>query len=100
MVPGTPYEEILKAFCRAGCHRFTGLSAEAWVAQRLASHRRPTGVSEQSLGSRWIRIGGRRTSDGGVVSLRTAITDTEPTEGARGEATAAPRAARPAQGRF
>jgi two-component system, sensor histidine kinase and response regulator len=75
LIPGVAYEEILHEFCRNGGHRQSGLSAEDWVADRLAAHRRGQGVYEQQLAGRWIRIGDFPTSDGGVVSLRTDITD-------------------------
>ena len=72
---GVKYEEILRAFCRDGGHLYSGLSAEDWIAQRLDAHRRRRGVTEQELADRWIRIGDFPTSDGGVVSLRTDITE-------------------------
>ena len=75
MIPGVAYEEILREFCRQGGHRESGQGADVWVAQRLAAHRRGQGVYEQQLAGRWIRIGDFPTSDGGVVSLRTDITE-------------------------
>jgi PAS domain S-box-containing protein len=74
MTPGTPYREILEAFCESGGHAHTGLTAAAWVAGRLEAHRNPGPPVEQWLADRWVRIGDRRTSDGGVVSLRTDVT--------------------------
>ncbi len=74
MVPGTPYEDILRAFTESGVHELTGISAAEWIAGRLASHRNPGKPSFQRLADRWIRIGDHRTSEGGVVSLRTDIT--------------------------
>jgi len=72
---GVKYEEVLRAFCRDGGHHYSGLSAEDWIARRIDAHRRRRGVTEQELADRWIRIGDFPTSDGGVVSLRTDITD-------------------------
>jgi PAS domain S-box-containing protein len=74
LVPGTPYRDILYGYCRAGIHRFSGLTADEWVAKRLESHRNPGGIVEQAVGGKWVRISDSRTSDGGVVSLRTDIT--------------------------
>mgnify|MGYP002780353467 CR=1 FL=1 len=74
MTPGTPYRDILEAFCESGGHAHTGLSPAAWVAGRLAAHRNPGPPAEQWLADRWVRISDRRTSDGGVVSLRTDVT--------------------------
>ena len=74
MVPGTPYEEVLRAFVEAGAVSHTGLSEEEWIGQRLHAHRNPGQPGEQPLAGRWIRISDRLTSNGGVVSLRTDIT--------------------------
>ncbi len=74
MTPGTPYEEILQVFARSGVPDLTDVSADEWVARRLAAHRNPGEPLVQRLSDRWIRIGDHRTSDGGVVSLRTDIT--------------------------
>jgi PAS domain S-box-containing protein len=73
MVPGTPYEDILRAFTDAGGHAHTGLPAEEWRAERLRQHRDPRGTREQELRDRFLRVSDRRTRDGGVVSLRTDI---------------------------
>ena len=75
LIPGVAYEEILRGFCRNGGHRHSGVSSEDWVKERLAAHRRQLGVYEQRLADRWIQIGDFPTSDGGVVSLRTDITE-------------------------
>jgi PAS domain-containing protein len=75
LVAGVAYEEILREFCRLGGHLCSGLSEEEWVQERLAAHRRGRGVHEQQLAGRWIRIGDFPTNDGGVVSLRTDITE-------------------------
>ena len=75
LIPGVAYEEILREFCRNGGHRSSGLSAEEWIQDRLSAHRLGRGVYEQRLAGRWIRIGDFPTSDGGVVSLRTDITE-------------------------
>ena len=65
---------------RNGGHRHSGLSEDAYIARRLDAHRRMRGVSEQELDGRWIRIGDFPTSDGGVVSLRTDITEIKLTQ--------------------
>jgi len=74
IVPGTPYEEILRVFAQASEPDLGELTADEWVSRRLAAHRDPGEPTVQRLGDRWIRIGDHRTSDGGVVSLRTDIT--------------------------
>jgi PAS domain S-box-containing protein len=77
---GVRYEDILRKFCEKGGHINTGLSEEEFISRRLESHRRGRGVSEQQLDGRWIRIGDFPTSDGGVVSLRTDITESKQTQ--------------------
>ncbi len=74
LMPGTSYEEILRVFTESGVHELAGVSAEEWVTRRLAAHRHPGEQSEQRLAGRWIRVGDRRTSDGGIVSLLTDLT--------------------------
>lgn len=76
MIPGTPYEEILRDFAKSGVHEheLKAVSAEEWVARRLATHRNPGEATVQRLANRWIHFSDHPTSDGGVVSLRTDIT--------------------------
>ncbi len=87
MVPGTPYESILRESYRQGNYTHTGLSEDEWVASRLAMHRAAgsQGPYEQQVGQRWIRISDTRASDGGIVSLRTDITETKHAEQALSE---------------
>ena len=96
MVPGTPYEAILRESYRQGNYAHTGLTEDEWVASRLAMHRAAgsQGAYEQQVGQRWIRISDSRASDGGIVSLRTDITANKQTE-----ATIAKRAVEPASRR-
>src|SRR3546814_14311989 len=47
---------------------------EAWIAERLASHRNPTGTIERRLyAGRWILIREQRTAEGGIVGIGTDI---------------------------
>jgi len=50
---------------------------EEWVKTRVAQHRSPSGVPlEQRLtDGRWLRIYEKPTSEGGIVGVRTDITD-------------------------
>ncbi|OWK36826.1 PAS domain S-box protein [Fimbriiglobus ruber] len=89
IVPGARKEDVLAAFARAGGHAPSGLPAADWVANRLATHRNPGASSEERIGDRWVQLSDRRTSDGGVVSLRTDVTALKE---AREEAVAANRA--------
>jgi two-component system CheB/CheR fusion protein len=50
--------------------------AEAWVAERLRRHHEPDAdFIQQFVGGRWIQARDRRTSEGGIVTVRTDITD-------------------------
>jgi len=49
---------------------------EEWIANRVAQHRNCGGVIEQGLSDgRWAKVSERRTADGGVVGIRTDITE-------------------------
>ena len=75
MVPGRTYEEIMRAYFRAG-GTFPGVDdSEAFIVTRLRQHRAPGAPFVQHLHGRWLRISDHRTRDGGVVSLRTDITE-------------------------
>ena len=74
LVPGTPYEAILRGFLeRIPASEFQA-GPEAWLAERLASHRNPGVVAEHLVRGRWIRSSDQRTSEGGLVSLRMDVT--------------------------
>lgn len=77
MVPGTPFEDILRAGVRAG--QFAGADAEhieEWVQNRMALHRRKSSLIEQRLSNgTWLRAEERETPDGGRVGFRVDITE-------------------------
>src|SRR5262249_29674601 len=52
---GKTFEELLRAFCRAGGHLSTGYSEDEWVETHLTIHRRGHDDHVQQLGDRWIR---------------------------------------------
>ncbi len=73
--PGITFEEILRASAAAGHIVKAKGRHEEWVAERMASHRNPQGPFEHPLtNGRWLLIDERRTSDGGIVGIRTDIT--------------------------
>lgn len=73
MRPGMTYEQVLSGFYR---HHWPndpdGL--DEWVGVRLEQHRRCEPEWVQQIGERQIRVSDQRTSDGGIVSLRTDVT--------------------------
>lgn len=49
---------------------------EEWIQQRVAEHQNPKGVSIHQLSNgRWLRVSERKTKEGGIVGVRTDITE-------------------------
>ena len=75
-VPGTPFEEILRVFAASGESEEALANPEKWIAERMEKHNNPGQPFQQLLSSgRWLQISEHKTKDGGIVSLRTDITD-------------------------
>ncbi len=75
MVPGRTYHEILTAFF-AGGGSFPGVTEPlAYIDKRLAQFRAPTAPFIQQQHGRWLRISEQRSRSGGIVSLRSDITE-------------------------
>lgn len=76
LVPGTPFEAILKRAVELGLIKDAQNRDDEWVAARLAMHHDPTGphLQQQSDG-RWIQIDERKTEDGGTVAVYSDITE-------------------------
>jgi diguanylate cyclase (GGDEF)-like protein/PAS domain S-box-containing protein len=76
MVPGTPFEEMLRTAIRQEKIEVPEGGTEEWIAERLKAHRRATGSLEQRLpDGRWVLIKERRSSDGGYINLYTDVTE-------------------------
>ena len=76
MVPGAPFEDILRYGLARGQYADALGREEEWLAERLAAHRAAEGTVEQQLADgRWLRILERMTPDGGRVGLRIDITE-------------------------
>ena len=81
LVPGVTFEEQILASAKAGEIVEAVGREEEWVAERMKSHVDPTGPHEQALSDgRWLRIAERRTKDGGIVGVRTDITEIKKVE--------------------
>ncbi|SFQ02724.1 hypothetical protein SAMN05421853_101343 [Roseivivax halotolerans] len=81
IVPGATFEDILRYGLKHGQYLDAVGREEEWLAERLASHRRPEIVLEQPLDDgRWLRIFERRTSDGARVGLRVDISHLKQTQ--------------------
>jgi len=74
---GRPLSETLRIGVERGDYPAAIGREEAWLAERLALLRNPTGErhEQQIRDGRWVLIEERRTTDGGVIGLRVDITD-------------------------
>ncbi len=84
MVPGTPFETIIRRAAERGLIEEAKGRVDEWVSERLANHRSARGVEVPHRSQdRWIRISERKTTDGGSVAIYTDVTDLQ---GARDQA--------------
>jgi len=75
LVPGTPFEAIVRAYVSQGQVVEAIGNEEEWIRRRMRMHRHPTEDFEvKHRDGRWLRVSERRTADGGCVSIRTDIT--------------------------
>ena len=75
-LPGATHEELIRAAAKTGRLVGTGPDIDAIVQQRLQLHRNAYGQPiERCVGGRWFQVTEYPTSDGGVVVLRTDITE-------------------------
>ena len=76
IVPGTPFESIIRHAAERGLVEDAEGRLEQWVAERLARHRRlGEPFVQHHSGDRWIRISEHRTTDGGTVAVFSDITE-------------------------
>ena len=72
---GLAFEDLVRRGVSLGEYPAAAGREEAFVTEMVERHRR-TGTTEAELdGNRWIRIRERRTPSGGIVGLRSEITD-------------------------
>ena len=73
--PGTPYETMLRTGIARRVWRIKG-DPEEWIRLEIEWHRAAGGARERPLADgRWTRLTERRTQDGGIVGIRTDITE-------------------------
>lgn len=73
---GTRFEDALRRAASSGQIMDALPDVEAWLAGRLARHRAPGGPEVQEVrGDRWMQMTERTLDGGGVVVLRSDITD-------------------------
>ncbi len=76
IVPGVTFEKILRTCIDRGTYVTNGMDADAYFKQRLHHHQNPRTPYEVHLSDgRWILVSEKRTSDGGIVGIRSDITE-------------------------
>lgn len=81
MKPGTQFEDLLRASAYAGEVKDAQDDPEVWIGNRLKDYPQDTGAVEVELADgRWILSTDRSTRAGGVVGIRTDITDRKQAE--------------------
>ncbi len=73
--PGTSFRRILEMTVERGLVDLGRQSPADWIAERLHHRAAPEGTLEYRFGDAWVRIGERRTHDGGAVAIYTDITE-------------------------
>ncbi len=77
---GMTFEDFCRLGVRAGLWKVVG-DEEQWIQAKLARHRNPVGAFEVELAhGAWLRVSERRTAEGGIVGIRTDITDAKARE--------------------
>ena len=75
MVPGTKYEDIMRAAVATGRYSDAKGHEEEWLAAWMHKHRNPGPPEESQLtDGRWVLRSERRMGDGGIAGLRIDIT--------------------------
>lgn len=76
LVPGTSWEQILRAGVARGQYRLEGVAdIEAWIVSKLKSRKAAAVDTEiQHADGRWYKISRQRTRRGGIAVIRTDVT--------------------------
>lgn len=76
VTPGALFETIVRRAAELGDPEEAEGRMDAWVAERIASHRDPGEPRiQQRWDGRWVRVSERKTEDGGTVAVYTDITE-------------------------
>lgn len=76
LVPGATFRDMAWAACERGIFQGAEEDIESWVKNRLTHYRSGNNSLEQQLSDgRWILCSERETTDGGVVGIRSDITE-------------------------
>ncbi len=75
LVAGAPYDDIVRKAIENGIVPEAADDPEAWIARRKRDRRNPPPPYEARRGDRWVEIIDRRLSSGGLVCLRSDVTE-------------------------
>jgi signal transduction histidine kinase/DNA-binding response OmpR family regulator len=88
LFPGRKYEEILREGCeRTRANEKTGQTIDAWVEERLLRLRQRDQGAVHDVDGRWVMVNNYPLEDGGVVTIRTDVTDLKSAESVLAEQT-------------
>jgi signal transduction histidine kinase len=76
LVPGTPFEDLLRAQVENGYLRSATTNPSQWIEERMAQHRAGnTNAVRAYADERWAQVVERRTENGCTIGIRTDITE-------------------------
>ncbi len=79
--PGVRFIELLEAILERGIVKLPPSQRQAWINDRMTLHSKASGSFEIKHSSgRWLRVTESRTRDGGIVAIRTDISDLKKSE--------------------
>jgi light-regulated signal transduction histidine kinase (bacteriophytochrome) len=76
LVPGTRFEDLVRAQAESGVLDGIAGDVSEWVAARMIRHRAgDMNVTRPHTDGGWVQVIERRTSDGGVIGIRLDVTE-------------------------
>ena len=76
IAPGKRYEDMLRHGMEKAGYDIGGVEKEQFIQWRLSQHRNPGEPHDLLMkDGRWVRVHERRTADGGIVGIRSDITE-------------------------
>lgn len=76
LLPGTPFEDLLRLALASGLVPEAGADPEAWLRERLQRRREPgESMLRQMVDGRWRRITEARLPDGALLSFSVDVTE-------------------------
>jgi adenylate cyclase len=84
--PGATFESVIRRAAELGLIEDAVGRVDAWVAERLATHRDPRGpFLQHRKPDRWIQVNERRIANGGTVAVYSDISELKRREAQLGE---------------